>query len=187
MDYEAAVHDLPSIEAGLTSRESRGQTPEEPTTTSPAPSSSSSSLQAVPRRRRPRHHLRLPRRLRQAGGDARSPSSSGPPSTVGKEPESATAPAPSRGRGTSRVTRRRLGHGASVRLQRRARCSRRRGWGCTFKPGTEPTTTATLRRCRGKKGRQGGKRCQRRAATRCRAPGSRRADLHTCEPTRALQ
>ena len=70
---------------------------------------------------------------------------------------------------------------------RQLRCSRRRGWGCTFKSGTEPTTTATLRRCRGKKGRQGGKRCQRRAATRCRAPGSRRADLHTCEPTRALQ
>ena len=158
-------------------------------------------------RQRPRLRLRLPRqacRLYHDGDDPAiifvflvvsakpaatlvPPSSSGPPSTVGKEPESATAPAPSRGRGTSRVTRRRLGHGASVRLQRRARCSRRRGWGCTFKPGTEPTTTATLRRCRGKKGRQGGKRCQRRAATRCRAPGSRRADLHTCEPTHALQ
>jgi len=48
------------------------------------------------------------------------PSSSGPPSTIDKEPESTTAPAPRRGRGTSRVTRRRLGHGASVRLQRRA-------------------------------------------------------------------
>ena len=135
------------------------------TTTATTPPSSSSSSSSAPSRQR----RSFPRHLQA------------------HRPPSATAPAPSRGRGTSRVTRRRLGHGASVRLQRRARCSRRRGWGCTFKPGTEPTTTVTLRRCRGKKGRQGGKRCQRRAATRCRAPGSRRADLHTCEPTRALQ
>ena len=166
MDYEAAVHDMLSIGAGLTSREwvdARG-----------AHNDLACAFVFLVVCAKPAATLVLP-------------SSLGPPSTVGKEPESTTAPAPSRGRGTNRVMRRRLGHDASVRLQRRARCSRRRGWGCTFKPGTEPTTTATLRRCRGKKGRQGGKRCQRWAATRCRAPGSRRADLHTCEPTCALQ
>ena len=118
MDYEAAVHDMLSIGAGLTSREwvdARGA------------------------------HNDL------ACAFVFLVKPAGPPSTVDKEPESTTAPAPSRGRGTSRVTRRRLGHGASVRLQRRARCSRRRGWGCTFKPGTEPTTTATLRRCRARR------------------------------------
>ena len=134
MDYEAAVHDMLSIGAGLTSREwvdARG-------------AHNDLACAFV--------FLVKPAGLYHDGDNLAIvfvffvvcakpaaklvlPSSSGPPSTVDKEPESTTAPAPSRGRGTSRVTRRRLGHGASVRLQRRARCSRRRGWGCTFKPG----------------------------------------------------
>ena len=50
--------------------------------------------------------------------------------------------------------------------------SRRRGQGCTFKPGTEPMMTATPRRRRGEKRRQGSKRCRRRAAANAELRGA---------------